>query len=105
MDVLVTGGCGYIGSALVPMLVTEEAIDRVVVLDSLSSGSPRALLGTLSVENTDVADSGQEKGQSTVDFRRGDVREYGDVESAMRGVDRVIHLAAITGERTRKPGR
>jgi nucleoside-diphosphate-sugar epimerase len=25
------------------------------------------------------------------------VREYGDVESAMRGVDTVIHLAAITG--------
>ena len=32
-----------------------------------------------------------------VDFRQGDVREYGAVESAVREVDRVIHLAAITG--------
>jgi UDP-glucose 4-epimerase len=82
MDVLVTGGCGYIGSALVPRLVADDATDRVVVLDSLATGSPRALFGTL--------DDG-------VDFRRGDIREYGDVESATRGVDAVIHLAAITG--------
>jgi len=88
MDVLVTGGCGYIGSRLVPLLRAEDAVDRVVVLDSLSTGSPRALLGTLG------SDGGQDDG---VDFRRGDVREYGDVESATRGVDRVVHLAAITG--------
>ena len=83
MDVLVTGGCGYIGSVLVPLLTESEAVGRVVVLDSLESGSPQALLGTL--------------GDEGVDFRRGDVREYGDVESAMRGVDTVVHLAAITG--------
>jgi len=84
MDVLVTGGCGYIGSVLVPLLIEDEDVDRVVVLDSLESGSPHALLGTL----------GDDDG---VDFRRGDVREYGDVESATRGVDTVVHLAAITG--------
>ena len=86
MRVLVTGGCGYIGSALIPELRADDAVDRVVVLDSLSGGSPRALLGTLSTDPDDG-----------VDFRRGDVREYGDVENAMRDVDTVIHLAAITG--------
>ncbi|MFU1782660.1 NAD-dependent epimerase/dehydratase family protein [Haloarcula japonica] len=82
MDVLVTGACGYIGSALIPLLRADERVDNVVVFDDLSSGSPRALLGTLG---------------DGLEFRRGDVREYGDVESAMRGVDRVIHLAAVTG--------
>jgi len=82
MDVLVTGACGYIGSALIPLLRADDRVDNVVVFDDLSSGSPRALLGTLG---------------DGLAFRRGDVREYGDVESAMRGVDRVIHLAAITG--------
>jgi len=82
MDVLVTGACGYIGSALIPLLRADDRVDSVVVFDDLSSGSPRALLGTLG---------------DGLAFRRGDVREYGDVESAMRGVDRVIHLAAITG--------
>jgi len=82
MNVLVTGGCGYIGSALVPTLRDADDVDGVTVLDSLSSGSPRALVGSV---------------DDRLDFRQGDVREYGDVESAMRGVDRVIHLAAITG--------
>ncbi|PSP65808.1 oxidoreductase [Halobacteriales archaeon QH_6_68_27] len=82
MDVLVTGGCGYIGSRLVPRLQAADDVDRVVVLDSLASGSPRALSGSFG---------------DSLEFRRGDIREYGDVESAARGVDRVVHLAAITG--------
>jgi len=81
-DVLVTGGCGYIGSDLIPRLGADDRVGEVVVLDSLASGSPRVLMGAVDENLT---------------FRRGDVREYGDVESAMRGVDTVIHLAAITG--------
>ncbi|MFB6179114.1 MAG: NAD-dependent epimerase/dehydratase family protein [Halorientalis sp.] len=95
MNVLVTGGCGYIGSALIPMLRADDAVDRIVVLDSLESGSPRALLGTLTPVGDD--EDGDSEGQQALDFRRGDVREYGDVEGAMREVDTVIHLAAITG--------
>jgi len=82
MHVLVTGGCGYIGSVLVPLLRDDERVDRVTVLDDLSAGSPQALFGSL--------DDG-------LRFREGDVREYGDVESAMREADTVVHLAAITG--------
>jgi nucleoside-diphosphate-sugar epimerase len=81
-DVLVTGGCGYIGSDLIPRLADDDRVGEVVVLDSLTSGSPRALMGAVN---------------GKLEFRRGDVREYGDVESAMRGVDTVVHLAAITG--------
>jgi len=82
LRVLVTGGCGYIGSALVPQLLDDDRVGEVVVFDSLASGSPANLAGA-------VTDS--------LSFRRGDIREYGDVESATRGVDAVIHLAAITG--------
>lgn len=81
MDLLVTGGCGYIGSVLVPRLCADDRVGRVVVLDDLSTGSPRALMGCV----------------EGVDFQQGDVREYGDVESAIRDTDGVIHLAAITG--------
>ncbi|PSP75017.1 oxidoreductase [Halobacteriales archaeon QS_3_64_16] len=82
MNVLVTGGCGYIGSVLVPLLRRDDRVKRVVVFDDLSSGSPRNLVGSLG---------------PGVTFRRGDVREYGDVESAVREVDAIVHLAAITG--------
>ncbi|CCQ33103.1 UDP-glucose 4-epimerase protein [Halorhabdus tiamatea SARL4B] len=83
MDVLVTGGMGYIGSALLPLLADAPDVDRIVVLDSLASGSPRHLL--------------EARVDGDLDFRRGDVREYGNVENAMSDVDTVIHLAAITG--------
>jgi UDP-glucose 4-epimerase len=84
-DILVTGACGYIGSVLVRQLQADDRVGRVVILDSLEGGSPRALMGTLG---------------DSIDFRRGDVRQYGDVESATRGVETVIHLAAITGAST-----
>jgi UDP-glucose 4-epimerase len=83
MNVLVTGGCGYVGSVLLPRLQTRADVDAVTVFDSLASGSPRNLM------DARVANG--------FAFREGDVREYGDVESAMRGVDAVVHLAAITG--------
>ncbi|QSG10175.1 NAD-dependent epimerase/dehydratase family protein [Halapricum desulfuricans] len=83
MHVLVTGGCGYIGSALLPLLQDDPDVEGVTVLDSLANGSPRNLL------EAELGDG--------LAFRRGDVREYGDVESAMRGADTVVHLAAITG--------
>ena len=87
MRVLVTGGCGYIGSALLPQLLAEADTDveHVTVLDNLSAGTPRNLMG-VGLGTTD-----------RLDFQRGDVREYGDVENAMRNTDTVIHLAAITG--------
>jgi UDP-glucose 4-epimerase len=81
MDLLITGGCGYIGSALVPLLAEDDRVGRVVVLDDLSTGSPRTLMGCI----------------EECEFRQGDIREYGDVESAVREVDGIVHLAAITG--------
>jgi nucleoside-diphosphate-sugar epimerase len=81
-DVLVTGACGYIGSDLLRRLQARPSVDQLVALDNLSAGSPRVFTGLL---------------DGSVTFHRGDVREYGDVEQAVRGVDTVVHLAAITG--------
>ena len=82
MDVLVTGACGYIGSELIATLRDRPTVDRIVALDDLSSGSPRVFAGQLGGD---------------IEFHRGDVREYGDVEHVVRDVDTVVHLAAITG--------
>lgn len=80
--VLVTGGCGYIGSAVVPQLLGDDRVSEVIVFDSLSSGSPANLAKSV---------------RDNLRFRRGDVCEFDVIEEAVRGVDVVIHLAAITG--------
>jgi nucleoside-diphosphate-sugar epimerase len=79
--VLVVGGAGYLGSALVPILL--ERGYRVRVLDSLLFGkeSLRAVEKDLNFE-----------------LVTGDVRDIQVVVQAMKGCDAVIHLAAIVGD-------
>jgi UDP-glucose 4-epimerase len=78
LRVLVTGGAGFIGSHLVRALTSRGF--RVRVLDDLSRGSLNSLKPVLDV----------------VEFVRGDVRDSFAVSSSVRGVDVVVHLAALT---------
>lgn len=80
MKILVTGGAGYIGSALVPMLLENKY--KVRVLDCLLYGGATMLPH---FRNPDF------------DFIRGDIRNPETVRKALEGCDAVIHLAAIVG--------
>jgi nucleoside-diphosphate-sugar epimerase len=80
MEVLVTGGSGYIGSTLIPLLLRDN--HKVTVLDNLLHGSD-AILPFFRNQN--------------FKFIRGDVRDLKTVESAMKGKDGIVHLAAIVG--------
>lgn len=76
----VVGGAGFIGSTLVGRLLAEERVDRVVVLDNLSSGSREMLGGSL--------------GDSRVDLIVGDCGDPEVSSRALEGVDVVVHLAS-----------
>ena len=76
---LVTGGAGFIGSAIVRRLLADGASVRV--LDDYSRGSPRRL-----------ADLSKE-----IEAVSGDVRNSAAVERACVGIDSVIHLASVNG--------
>lgn len=45
MKVVITGGAGFIGSALVRALAAEGAASPIVVLDNLSTGKASNLAG------------------------------------------------------------
>ena len=76
---LITGGTGFIGSALVRRLV--KAGHSVRVLDNLSRGSSQRL--------KDIAKS--------IEFIEADIRDADAVRRAVKGVDSVWHLAFVNG--------
>jgi UDP-glucose 4-epimerase len=75
---LVTGGAGFIGSALVRTLLKKGA-DRVVVVDNLLTGHERNLDGV----------------GGPLDFHRVDILDYEALAGAMKGSEIVFHEAAI----------
>ena len=77
MRVLVTGGCGFIGSNLAVALKADGHVVRV--LDNLSTGRADSL---------DLDE---------VDLVRGDVRDEAATRIATSGIDAVVHLAAQPG--------
>jgi nucleoside-diphosphate-sugar epimerase len=76
MRALVTGGAGFIGSALVHALL--DVGHEVVILDDLSTGSRWNLDGVEAVQ-----------------LREGDIRDPGAVREATGGSEVVFHLAAL----------
>lgn len=82
--VLVTGGAGFIGMHVVPMLLEQGY--QVRIFDNMFRGD-RAAVGEL------VAGGG---GAGTVELIDQDVRYGGAVHAAMKGCESVIHLAAVS---------
>ena len=76
---LVTGGAGFIGAALVKRLVREGKTVRV--LDNVSRGHLRRL--------SEV--------EGRIDVRIADIRDAAAVADAAQGMDAVVHLAAVNG--------
>jgi len=81
MNVLVTGGAGFIGSHLVERLLHEG--NAVSVLDNLSTGCLENLAGF--------------HNSSDLTFVRGDIRDSELVQLLVKETDVVFHLAAAVG--------
>src|SRR3954451_20536582 len=77
MSVLVTGGGGFIGSPLVHRLLREGHGARV--LDNFATGRRENLVGVL----------------DDIELVEGDIQSYERVHTAVRGVDVVLHQAAL----------
>jgi len=75
---VVTGGAGFIGSAIVRKLLDEGA-RSIVVIDNLLTGRERNL----------------EEIRSRIDFQRADIRNYEEIAPLIRGAAVVFHEAAI----------
>lgn len=76
MNVLITGGAGFIGSHLVEHMLA--AGNAVRVLDNLSTGKRENL-----------------PAHTQLEFVQGDIRDRDLVFKSVRGMDAIVHLAAV----------
>ena len=79
--ILVTGGCGLIGSTTIDLLLREHQPEKIVILDNLARGS---------LSNVEAALK-----DPRVSLVRGDIRDADVVRRATDGMDAVIHMAAL----------
>jgi UDP-glucose 4-epimerase len=75
---VVTGGAGFIGSAIVRALLAEGA-GKIVVIDNLLTGR----------------ESNLEEVRGSIDFQKADIRNYEEIAPLVRGAKVVFHEAAI----------
>jgi UDP-glucose 4-epimerase len=79
--ILVTGGAGLIGSSTIDLLLREHTPGKIVIFDNL-------VRGRLANVERALADK-------RVSFFEGDIADSAAIERATRGMDAVIHLAAL----------
>jgi UDP-glucose 4-epimerase len=79
--ILVTGGCGLIGSTTIDILLRDHAPEQIVILDNLERG-------TLSNVEHALQDP-------RVTLVRGDIRDVATVQKTTKGMDAVIHMATL----------
>lgn len=80
-NIMITGGCGFIGSYLAELYIS--AGHNVLVVDNLSSGHLDNVMSISSHPN--------------FRFIEADVRSWGDWVDSVKWCDIIIHLAAIVG--------
>ena len=75
--ILITGGAGFIGSHLTDLLLKQGNFVRI--LDNFSSGKLKNL----------------PTGNPNLEILTGDIRNQDEVAEAVKGIDGVVHLAAV----------
>jgi UDP-N-acetylglucosamine/UDP-N-acetylgalactosamine 4-epimerase len=81
MNVLITGGAGFIGCNLVAALLDDPRVTGVRVLDNLVTGSTKNIEPFLD--------------NSRFEFMEGDIRSYDTCAAACAGMDLISHQAAL----------
>jgi len=82
MNVLVTGGAGYIGTELINLLTSNSAVDKVIIYDNLSRQNYNLFLG-LKLHY-----------HKKIHFVKGELLDSRSLRKVLKGVDVVYHLGA-----------
>lgn len=82
MNILITGGAGYIGTALVQQLIDKPEVEKITVYDNLDRVNYNLFLGKRFAH------------KMKLQFIQGDILDSRGLKKALVGIDVVYHLAA-----------
>jgi UDP-glucose 4-epimerase len=80
-NILVTGGCGLVGSTTIDLLLRDFSPNRIIIFDNLNRGS---------LANVDDALT-----DPRVTLVKGDIRDVENLNKVTEGIDAVIHMATL----------
>lgn len=82
MNVLITGGAGYVGTRLVKQLSMDDHVTKIFVYDNLIRGNFNLFLGDKFLNS------------NKIEFMHGDILDSRKLRQVMASIDVVYHLAA-----------
>jgi UDP-glucose 4-epimerase len=80
-QILVTGGCGLVGSTTIDLLLREESPRKIVIFDNLARGT--------------LANVKEALKDPRVTLVEGDIRDTQALRNVMQGMNAVIHMATL----------
>lgn len=94
MNWLITGGCGFLGTALIKRLV-QQSNHSIRVLDNLTTGTREDL--ALVAQFSELASGATQGAPSGVELVVGDIMDDQLALTVSQGCDIIVHFAANTG--------
>ncbi len=96
MNILITGGCGFIGRNLIKYVTGKEEGTSIRIVDNFSVGQPEDL--KYASNDFHIAElSEAEWNSNQIDIVKGDILDEGLALKVSEGADVIVHLAANTG--------
>ena len=91
MKILITGGCGFIGTALASVLLKENKKHKIIIIDNFSNSSKDFFKKSLEYFTKSKIQ------KMNIKIIKGDIKNYNLMIKYSKKCDSIIHLAASTG--------
>jgi len=96
MNILITGGLGFIGSNFVELLLSKKSVRKIVIIDNFSKSSTK-YLDTITKYKMFSSVQSYKSSSSKVQVIKSDINDKDFAFKITKNIDYIIHLAAESG--------